>query len=89
MELYKRINDNKDKIATVTISYIRKAKRKRGREGGDAVGCWICVLERERVLLSKIPANPIFGFLRSKKESRSTRRGQCVGIGFLKFRQTP
>ena len=79
----------KDKIATVTISYIRKAKRKRGREEGDAVGCWICVLERERVLLSKIPANLTVGFLRSKKESCSTQRGQRVGTDFKEFRQTP
>ena len=79
----------KDKIATVTISYIRKVKRKRGREEGDVVGCWICVLERERVLLSKIPANPTVGFLRSKKESYSTQQGQRVGTDFKEFRQTP
>ena len=45
-------------------------------------------LEREQ-LLSKIPANSIVGFLRSKKESHSTRRGQRVGTSFREFRQTP
>ena len=50
--LFESLNGKKkDKIATVTISYIRKAKRKRGGEGGDAVGCWICVLERESASL--------------------------------------
>ena len=52
------------------------------------------ILERERerereCLLSKIPGDRTFGFLRTKKESRSTRRGQRVGTGFLEFRQTP
>ena len=48
------------------------------------------ILEREReYLLSKIPANPTIGFRRSKKESRSTRRGLRVGTGFEEFRQTP
>ena len=48
------------------------------------------ILEREReYLLSKIPANLTVGFRRSKKESRSTRRGLRVGIGFEEFRQTP
>ena len=45
-------------------------------------------LEREQ-LLSKILANPTVGFLRSKKESRSTWRGQRVGTSFLEFQQTP
>ena len=39
--------------------------------------------------LSKISANRTVGFLRAKKESCSTRREQCVGTGFLEFRQTP
>ena len=39
-------------------------------------------------LLSKIPGDPIVGFLRAK-ESGSTYRGQRVGTGFLEFRQTP
>ena len=45
-------------------------------------------LEREQ-LLSKIPDNPTVGFLRSKKESRSTRLEQRVGTSFEEFRQTP
>ena len=40
-------------------------------------------------LLSKIPADRTVGFLRSKKESCSTRRGLRVGTGFEEFRQTP
>ena len=40
-------------------------------------------------LLSKIPANPIVGFLRAKKQSSSTERGLRVGTGFREFRQTP
>ena len=40
-------------------------------------------------LLSKIPDDRTVGFLRSKKESCSTRRGQGVGSGFLEFGQTP
>ena len=37
------------------------------------------------MLLSKIPANPTVGFLRSKKESRFTQRGQRVGSGLRSF----
>ena len=37
------------------------------------------------MLLSKIPANSIVGFLRSQKESRSTRRRQRVGFGLRSF----
>ena len=48
------------------------------------------ILEREReCLLSKILGNRTVGFLRAKKESRSTRQGQHVGTSFLEFRQTP
>ena len=36
-------------------------------------------------LISKIPANPTVGFLRSKKESCSTRRGQRMDPGFGSF----
>ena len=39
-------------------------------------------------LLSKITGDPTVRFLRSKKESRSTWRGQREGIGFKAFRQT-
>ena len=38
-------------------------------------------------LLSKIPSDPTVGFLRAKKESGSTHRGQRVGTSFLEFRQ--
>ena len=48
-----------------------------------------CFFREREQLLSKITANPTVGFLRSKKESRSTRCGQRVGTGFLEFRQTP
>ena len=37
-------------------------------------------------LLSKIPGDPTVGFLRAKKESGSTHRGQRVDTGFLEFR---
>ena len=43
-------------------------------------------LEREN-LLSRIPANRIVGFRRSKKESCSTRRRLRVDVGFVEFRQ--
>ena len=43
-------------------------------------------LEREH-LLSRIPANWIVGFRRSKKESCSTRRGLRVGTNLVEFRQ--
>ena len=36
-------------------------------------------------LLSKIPGDSTVGFLRAKKESGSTHRGQGVGTGFLEF----
>ena len=36
-------------------------------------------------LLSKILGDRTVGFLRAKKESRSTRRGQRVGIVFRSF----
>ena len=39
-------------------------------------------------LLSKIPGDRTVGFLRSKKESCSTQRGQRVDSGFKEFRQT-
>ena len=40
-------------------------------------------------LLCKIPGDRTVGFLHSKKESCSTRRGQRVGTGFKEFQQTP
>ena len=44
--------------------------------------------EREReLLLSRFPAVQIVGSRRSKKKSRSTRRGLCVGTDFVEFRQ--
>ena len=33
--------------------------------------------------------DPTIGSLWDKKESGSTRRGLCVGIGFREFTQTP
>ena len=43
-------------------------------------------LERERVfLLSRIVGDPTVGFLRDKKGSCSTRRGQRVGTSFGSF----
>ena len=38
-------------------------------------------------LLSKITGDPTVGFLRAKKESCSTRRGQRVDSDFREFRQ--
>ena len=40
-------------------------------------------------ILSRILENRTVGFLRSKKESRSMRRGLRVGSGFEEFRETP
>ena len=37
------------------------------------------------LLLSRFVANPTVGFLRAKKESRSTHRGERVGSGFRSF----
>ena len=49
---------------------------------------FLCFL-RERVpLLSKISGDRTVGFLRAKKESCSTRRGQRVDSGFREFRKT-
>ena len=42
-------------------------------------------LERERVLLSKIPDDPTVGGLRDKKEKRSTRSRLRVDPGFGSF----
>ena len=48
------------------------------------------VLERESVwFLSRFTGDRTVGILRDKKEGCSTQRGQRVGTGFKKFRQTP
>ena len=46
------------------------------------------LLERECVLLSKIPGNRTVGFRRSKKGKRSTRSRLRVDPGFMEFPQT-
>ena len=72
------------------ILFLQKAKRKRGKGNEMQKVLFFIFRERERErLLSKISANPTVGFLRSKKESCSTRRGQRVGTGLREFRQTP
>ena len=40
-------------------------------------------------LLSKIPGDPTVGFLRTKKQSGSTRRGQRGDTDFEEFQKTP
>ena len=51
-------------------------------ENKSAGARFLIFLEREREhLLSRFSVDRTVGFLRSKKESCSTRRGQCVGIG--------
>ena len=56
------------------------------RENGKGFAVSLGFDFRESVqLLSKIPVNRTVGFLRSKKESCSTRRRQRVGTGFLEF----
>ena len=50
---------------------------------------FLCYFRESEQLLSKILGDRTVGFLRAKKESASTHRGQRVGIGFLEFRQTP
>ena len=56
----------------------------------DAEG-FVLHFERENVfLLSRIVEDPTAGFLRDKKGSCSTRRGQRIDSGFFwKFLQTP
>ena len=47
---------------------------------------FVIFLERERGhLLSKIPGDRTFEFLRSKKQSCSKQRGLRVGAGFREF----
>ena len=55
--------------------------------GGEYAGFSKMVdLERERVfLLSRIVGDSTVGFIRDKKESCSTWRGQHVGTGFGSF----
>ena len=72
----------------------KKRKRKKSKKEGSKT-CWRRMEDvvdgcssfyRENVLLlSRIVGDPIVGFLRDKKESCSTRRGQCVGTGFGSF----
>ena len=60
------------------------------KEREDARGFGSHFLERESVfLLSRIVGDPTVEFLRDKKESCSTRRGQRVDYGFREFLQTP
>ena len=51
----------------------------------NGLGFVIFLVRERELLLSKIPVNLTVGFLRSKKESCSTRRGQRMGTGFEKF----
>ena len=84
------VNEEKDKTSNSGI-LLQKERRKR------AGGKWRCrklgfVIFRERereCLLSKIPGDRTVGFLLSKKESCSMRRGLRVGTGFKEFRKTP
>ena len=57
---------------------------------GDAEARFLIFLEREREsTFSLDSANPTVGFLRTKKQSGSTRRRQRVDSGFRSFRQLP
>ena len=50
---------------------------------------FLCFLLKRERLLSKFSVNPTVGILRSKKEGRSTRRGQRVNSSFGSLQQTP
>ena len=66
----------------------KKRKRKRGGEEKkkNPVASNLIFLVRERVfLLSRIVGDPTVGFLRTKKQSCSTRRELRVGTGFRSF----
>ena len=78
---------------------MRKRKEKKEKKNEGSKTCWRRMedavarcysFERESVLLlSRFVADPTVGFLRDKKDSCSSRRGQRVGTGFGEFRQTP
>ena len=89
MGILEFLNEENDK--NLNSAHLPPSKRRLKRAGEKtAYSGWICdfLLEREHIL-SKIPGNRTVEILRSKRESRSTRRGQRVGTGFLEFRQTP
>ena len=62
----------------------KKERRKRGSHAGEE-GKWSEKLH----LLSKIYVDRAIGFLRSKRQSSSTRRELHVGTRIWGFRQTP
>ena len=65
---------------------LQKGKRKQGKN--KSAGARFCDFSRERErghLLSKIPGDRTFEFLRSKKQSGYTQRGLRVGAGFREF----
>ena len=49
----------------------------------------VTFFREKNLLLSRFSGNRTVGFFRAKKESCSTRSGQCVDSGFMEFRQTP
>ena len=74
----------------MVIFFFKRKDQNMQDEKCDVEARFLIFLEREREhLLSRFPVNRTVGFLRSKKESRSTRRGQHVGTGFLEFRKNP
>ena len=65
----------------------QNVERKKGK--GDAEGCSPNFSERESSFLSRFVGDPTVGFLRDKKGSCSTQRGQRVDSDFWEFLQNP
>ena len=75
------------KVATVSSLPMLNEEKNVKTKGGRCRSFFFFLrfsLEREK-LLSKISRDPTVGSLRDKKENCSTRRGLCVGTGFVSF----
>ena len=79
----------KDKIINSVCLLQNSKGGKREMEHRSQWAAEMEFLERERLLLSKIPGDPTVGSRRDKKGSCSMRRGLRVGTGFREFSQTP
>ena len=60
-------------------------RRKCEKGAGDAVGSGFVFLRESVFLLFRFPADRTVSFLRSKKQSCSTRRGLCVDTDLVEF----
>ena len=79
--IYGKFNEIRQKPNSVIFS--KEAKIGSGR----VVGCWIHFWREKELLLSRFAANRTVGSRRSKKQSRSTRRGLRVDTDLVEFRQ--